>query len=61
VDTEDHPLEYLTFRRRHPRGELRSGTVTVWDTGAYHPEKIEDRKLVVVLDGKRARGPTPCS
>ena len=56
VHTEDHPLEYLTFEGDIPDGSYGAGMMTVWDTGTYHPEKIEDRKLVVVLDGTRAQG-----
>jgi bifunctional non-homologous end joining protein LigD len=56
VHTEDHPLEYLTFEGNIPDGNYGAGMMTVWDTGTYAPEKIEDRKLVVVLRGERARG-----
>ena len=56
VHTEDHPLEYLTFEGHIPEGSYGAGMMTVWDTGTYQAEKIEDRKLVVVLDGERSRG-----
>jgi bifunctional non-homologous end joining protein LigD len=56
VHTEDHPLEYLTFEGDIPDGSYGAGMMTVWDTGTYRPEKIEDRKLVVVLEGRRATG-----
>ena len=56
VHTEDHPLEYLTFEGDIPDGSYGAGMMTVWDTGTYRPEKIENRKLVVVLDGRRATG-----
>src|ERR671911_321799 len=56
VHTEDHPLEYLTFEGDIPEGSYGAGMMTVWDTGTYAAEKIEDRKLVVVLDGERSQG-----
>src|ERR687891_520961 len=56
VHTEDHPLEYLTFEGHIPEGSYGAGMMTVWDTGTYVAEKIEDRKLVVVLEGERSRG-----
>src|ERR671918_226081 len=39
-----------------PERSYGAGMMTVWDTGTYQAEKIEDRKLVVVLDGERSRG-----
>jgi bifunctional non-homologous end joining protein LigD len=56
VHTEDHPLEYLTFEGDIPEGSYGAGMMTVWDTGTFRAEKIEDRKLVVVLDGERSQG-----
>src|SRR5918996_2117189 len=56
VHTEDHPLEYLRFEGHIPEGSYGAGMMTVWDTGTYEAEKIEDRKLVVVLEGERSRG-----
>jgi bifunctional non-homologous end joining protein LigD len=56
VHTEDHPLEYLTFEGDIPDGSYGAGMMTVWDQGTYEPEKIEDRKVVVVLHGGRSRG-----
>src|SRR5688500_442795 len=56
VQTEDHPLEYLEFHGVIPEGEYGAGQMTVWDTGTYDCEKWEDREVMVVLHGDRARG-----
>jgi DNA ligase D-like protein (predicted 3'-phosphoesterase) len=56
VRTEDHPLQYLTFEGDIPEGEYGAGRMTVWDTGTYECEKWEDREVMVVLHGDRARG-----
>lgn len=56
VHTEDHPLEYLSFEGHIPEGSYGAGEMTVWDQGIYQAEKIEDRKVIVVLDGHRSHG-----
>jgi bifunctional non-homologous end joining protein LigD len=56
VHTEDHPLEYLTFEGHIPEGSYGAGTMTVWDEGTYEAHEVTDTKVVVRLDGRRARG-----
>ncbi|MEO3870389.1 DNA polymerase ligase N-terminal domain-containing protein [Nonomuraea sp. B12E4] len=56
VQTEDHPMEYLTFHGEIPQGEYGGGTMTVWDTGTYETEKWSDREVKFVLHGERAAG-----
>ena len=56
VHTEDHPLEYISFEGHIPEGSYGAGEMTVWDQGTYEAEKIEARKVIVVLDGHRSHG-----
>jgi bifunctional non-homologous end joining protein LigD len=56
VHTEDHPIEYLTFAGTIADGNYGAGYMRVWDTGTYEPSKLEDRKLVLTLQGERAQG-----
>jgi bifunctional non-homologous end joining protein LigD len=56
VHTEDHPLDYIDFEGAIPAGEYGGGKVILWDQGTYECEKFNDREVIVVLHGRRARG-----
>jgi len=56
VHTEDHPLDYATFRGQIPRGEYGAGAVTIWDHGTYELVKWDDREVKVILHGERLSG-----
>jgi bifunctional non-homologous end joining protein LigD len=56
VHTEDHPLMYLEFSGDIPAGHYGAGKMTIWDEGTYETEKWNDREVMVVLHGERARG-----
>ena len=51
--TEDHPLEYLDFEGRIPKGQYGAGTMKIWDRGTYECLKWEPRKVEVALHGER--------
>jgi DNA ligase D-like protein (predicted ligase)/DNA ligase D-like protein (predicted 3'-phosphoesterase) len=56
VETEDHPLEYLTFEGTIPEGEYGAGTEAIWDTGTYETLAWGEGKIEVVFNGERLRG-----
>jgi bifunctional non-homologous end joining protein LigD len=56
VNTEDHPLDYLTFSGSIPAGEYGGGDVRLFDLGSYEPLEVADGKLTVRLHGTRYRG-----
>ena len=56
VHTEDHPLQYLEFEGEIPKGEYGAGTMTVWDSGTYEPEKFRENEVIATFHGERMRG-----
>ena len=56
VHTEDHPLEYLEFEGKIPKGQYGAGTMTVWDRGTFEVHKFDERKVEVTFHGERLEG-----
>ncbi len=61
VRTEDHPLKYLEFEGRIPKGEYGGGTMIVWDRGNWNslhdPHKaLTKGHLAFELHGERLKG-----
>jgi bifunctional non-homologous end joining protein LigD len=56
VNTEDHPLDYLTFSGSIPAGEYGGGEVRLFDLGTYEPLEVADGKWTVRLHGSRYHG-----
>jgi bifunctional non-homologous end joining protein LigD len=56
VHTEDHPMQYLAFQGDIPSGNYGAGSMAVWDTGTYEPEKWSDREVIAVFHGRRVEG-----
>ncbi len=70
IQTEDHPLEYLTFQGTIPKGNYGAGVMNIWDRGTYvvpdadspdSMEKLLERGLqkgsfTIELQGERLQG-----
>lgn len=63
VHTEDHPLDYMTFRGVIPKGQYGGGTMEIWDHGTYLIRRapstaaaLASGEMKVVLRGRRLRG-----
>ncbi len=53
VQTEDHPLEYLTFNGAIPKGEYGAGNMWVYATGKYEYTKKKKDGFYFSLHGKQ--------
>jgi bifunctional non-homologous end joining protein LigD len=51
VQTEPHPIEYLSFAGTIPDGQYGAGRMTIWDSGAMTPIMIGDDEIKVHLHG----------
>lgn len=70
MHVEDHPMDYINFEGKIPKGQYGGGTVMVWDIGTYTAEGVEDVKqsekalrkmlkegnLKLDLQGKKLKG-----
>lgn len=56
IQTEDHPVDYITFEGKIAEGQYGAGTVKIWDYGTYDLEAHDPKKLVFVLHGDRLHG-----
>lgn len=66
VQTEDHPIRYLTFQGTIPKGNYGAGKMTIWDEGTYtiapgYPEdalkqQFEKGDLKLLFFGTKIKG-----
>lgn len=54
IETEPHPIKYLTFEGTIPKGEYGGGEMWVFDSGTYTVQKKEEKKIYFSLDGHLA-------
>jgi DNA ligase D-like protein (predicted ligase)/DNA ligase D-like protein (predicted polymerase)/DNA ligase D-like protein (predicted 3'-phosphoesterase) len=56
VQTEDHPMEYLTFDGRIPKGQYGAGEMWVYATGKYHITKDKKDGFYFRLSSREVSG-----
>ena len=56
VQTEDHPIDYMSFSGEIPDGEYGAGPVRIWDGGTYSASEWTEDKVTFALDGNRHHG-----
>lgn len=56
VHVEDHPVEYADFTGTIPEGEYGAGEVRIFDAGTYETLDWSDKKVSIVLHGRRVQG-----
>ena len=56
VEVEDHSLEYIDFEGIIPEGNYGAGTVVIWDEGDYELVETTEKKISIILYGRRLRG-----
>lgn len=66
IQTEDHPIKYLTFHGTIPKGNYGAGEMTIWDEGTYKSasggdeaailKQLEEGNLKLEFSGTRIQG-----
>ncbi len=56
VETEPHPVKYLSFEGTIPKGEYGGGEMWVFDSGKFEWLDQEEKKLKFRLFGKKIKG-----
>ena len=66
IQTEDHPIKYLTFHGTIPKGNYGAGEMVIWDEGTYQsalgkedaslPEQLEKGNLKIEFFGAKVKG-----
>ena len=63
IPTEDHPVGYINFEGKIPKGQYGAGKVTIWDKGTYEnlrevamAKAYKEGKIEIKLSGKKLKG-----
>ncbi|WP_424495279.1 DNA ligase D [Salinimicrobium sp. GXAS 041] len=66
IQTEDHPIKYLTFHGTIPKGNYGAGEMVIWDEGTYEssleedelslPQQLQKGNLKIRFFGAKVKG-----
>jgi len=56
IETEPHPIKYLTFEGKIPKQEYGGGEMWIFDSGEYEYIKKEDKKIKIRLKNGAMQG-----
>lgn len=56
IQTEDHPIEYINFKGKIPKGLYGAGIVKIFDQGNYKLVNKTEDKIIFILKGKKLKG-----
>lgn len=56
INTELHPIEYINFEGIIPPSEYGAGRVKIYDSGDYEILDINDKRMIIYLNGKKIKG-----
>jgi DNA ligase D-like protein (predicted 3'-phosphoesterase) len=56
IRTEDHPVDYIDFQGKIPKGLYGAGTVEIFDKGEYELKERKKDRIVFRLKGKKFKG-----
>lgn len=61
VQTEDHPVKYLSFEGKIPKGNYGAGSMSIWDEGTYLSKNdvlkdYDEGNLKISFSGKKLKG-----
>ena len=56
ISVEDHPFEYAKFQGIIPKGNYGAGKVEIWDEGYYELKSKSNKKIEMILHGKKLKG-----
>ena len=56
IAVEDHQLDYAVFEGAIPEGLYGAGEVTIWDKGTFDLQEIQDKRIIIKINGEKLKG-----